>query len=78
MDDYVQTKGYYNATYKEVARHYCDVVRDHCQQVTKQNKTHYMGHIKIKLSDILQRSMVKKEKKSLVHIKVQGSSKRLY
>ena len=34
------------------ARHYCDVVRDHCQQGTKQNTLHESNFSKIKLSDI--------------------------
>ena len=42
-------------TYKAVARarHYCDVVRDHCQQVTKQKQKHitWVTYLKIKLSD---------------------------
>ena len=41
-------------TYKAVAcaRHYCDVARNHCQQVTKQNTLHGSHISKIKLGDI--------------------------
>ena len=46
MDDYVQTKGYAVTR----TRHYCDVVRDHCQQVTKQNTLHG-SHISKKVID---------------------------